>query len=140
MDLSLSVLKDCLQKDRLQSWAKSKACDCYICEAIQNRCFVQNSFLMMLCSSCKCAVQALKRERVRREHDGAAQGIIAETEEALLAFFIEGCRFEMQTGHVERAVASIQTALEYSCFAPAVPVGNTLLLHFVQASGLQVIL
>ena len=60
---------------------------------------------------------------MRRERDGAPQSILAETEEALIGFFTEGLRFEMQAGHMERAIANLQVALEYSCFAPAIPVG-----------------
>ncbi|KAL3135501.1 hypothetical protein ABBQ38_005981 [Trebouxia sp. C0009 RCD-2024] len=70
------------------------------------------------------AVQALKQERVRRVLEGAPPSVVAETEEAVVAFFIEGCRFEMQSGHMERAIASIQAALEYACFAPSFPVGG----------------
>ena len=54
----------------------------------------------------------------------APQAVVAETEEAMVAFFIEGCRFDMQAGLTERAVASIQAALEYCCFAPGIPVGE----------------
>lgn len=67
--------------------------------------------------------QALKQERVRRVLEGAPPSVVAETEEAVVAFFIEGCRFDLQSGHTERAVASIQAALEYACFAPSFPVG-----------------
>ncbi|DBA66769.1 TPA: hypothetical protein ACH3X2_001915 [Trebouxia sp. C0005] len=70
------------------------------------------------------AVQALKQERVRRAREGAPASILAETEDALIGFFTEGCRFEMQAGHMERAVASIQAALENTCFAPSIPVGG----------------
>ncbi|DBB14987.1 hypothetical protein WJX82_009217 [Trebouxia sp. C0006] len=70
------------------------------------------------------AVQALKQERTRRSREGASASILAETEDALVGFFIEGCRFEMQAGHMERAVASIQAALENTCFAPSIPVGG----------------
>ena len=55
--------------------------------------------------------------------EGAPASVVKETEEAVVAFFIEGCRFEMQSGHTERAIASIQAALEYACFAPSFPVG-----------------
>ncbi|DBB01993.1 TPA: hypothetical protein ACH3X1_000578 [Trebouxia sp. C0004] len=75
-------------------------------------------------ASYRNAVQALKQERMRRSHKGAPASILAETEDALVGFFIEGCRFEMQAGHMERAVASIQAALENSCFAPSIPVGG----------------
>ena len=68
-------------------------------------------------------MQALKQERTRRTREGAPASIIAETEDALVGFFIEGCRFEMQAGHMERAVASIQAALENTCLAPSIPVG-----------------
>ncbi len=68
-------------------------------------------------------MQALKQERNRRERAGAPDSILADVEEALVGFFIEGCRFEMQAGYMERAVASIQAALEYTCFAPSIPVG-----------------
>ena len=68
-------------------------------------------------------MQALKQERTRRTREGAPASILAETEDALVGFFIEGCRFEMQAGHMERAVASIQAALENTCFAPSIPVG-----------------
>ncbi len=68
-------------------------------------------------------MQALKQERTRRSREGASASILAETEDALVGFFIEGCRFEMQAGHMERAVASIQAALENTCFAPSIPVG-----------------
>ena len=68
-------------------------------------------------------VQALKQERARRVLQGAPAGVITESEEAIVAFFVEGCRFEMQSGHTERAIASIQAALEYACFAPSFPVG-----------------
>ena len=68
-------------------------------------------------------MQALKQERTRRTCEGAPASILAETEDALVGFFIEGCRFEMQAGHMERAVASIQAALENTCFAPSIPVG-----------------
>jgi len=68
-------------------------------------------------------MQALKQERARRTREGAPASILAETEDALVGFFIEGCRFEMQAGHMERAVASIQAALENTCFAPSIPVG-----------------
>ncbi len=68
-------------------------------------------------------MQALKQERMRRTREGAPASILAETEDALVWFFTEGCRFEMQAGHMERAVASIQAALEYACFAPSIPVG-----------------
>ena len=68
-------------------------------------------------------MQALKQERMRRTREGAPASILSETEDALVGFFIEGCRFEMQAGHMERAVASIQAALEYTCFAPSIPVG-----------------
>ena len=68
-------------------------------------------------------MQALKQESMRRRRDGAPPHIIAETQEALVGFFVEGCRFEMQAGHMERAIASIQAALEYTCFAPSIPVG-----------------
>ncbi len=68
-------------------------------------------------------MQALKQERMRRTREGAPASILAETENALVGFFIEGCRFEMQAGHMERAVASIQAALENTCFAPSIPVG-----------------
>ena len=61
---------------------------------------------------------------MRRERDGAPQSILAETEEALIGFFIEGLRFEMQAGHMERAIANLQASLEYSCFEPAIPVGT----------------
>lgn len=73
--------------------------------------------------SVSISVQALKQERVRRVLEGAPPSIVAETEEAVVGFFIEGCRFEMQSGHTERAIASIQAALEYACFAPSFPVG-----------------
>ena len=68
-------------------------------------------------------MQALKQERMRRTREGAPASILAETENALVGFFIEGCRFEIQAGHMERAVASIQAALENTCFAPSIPVG-----------------
>ena len=68
-------------------------------------------------------MQALKQERARRVLEGAPASIVMESEEAIVGFFIEGCRFEMQSGHTERAVASIQAALEYACFAPSFPVG-----------------
>ena len=68
-------------------------------------------------------MQALKQERARRERDGAPISIMAETEQALVGFFVEGCRFEMQAGHMERGIACIQAALEYTCFQPSIPVG-----------------
>ena len=68
-------------------------------------------------------MQALKQERARRVLEGAPASVVMEAEEAVVAFFIEGCRFEMQSGHTERAIASIQAALEYACFAPSFPVG-----------------
>lgn len=68
-------------------------------------------------------LQAMKQERLKRAQGQAPTAVIAETEDAMVAVFIEGCRFDMQAGFSERAVASIQAALEYSCFAPAIPVG-----------------
>ena len=68
-------------------------------------------------------MQALKQERARRERDGAPTSIMADTEQALVGFFVEGCRFEMQAGHMERGIACIQAALEYTCFPPSIPVG-----------------
>ena len=73
--------------------------------------------------SVSAVIQALKQERARRMLEGAPASVVKETEEAVVAFFIEGCRFEMQSGHTERAIASIQAALEYACFAPSFPVG-----------------
>lgn len=68
-------------------------------------------------------LQALKQERLKRVQAQAPQSVVEETETAIVAFFIEGCRFDMQAGFTERAVASIQAALEYGCFAPSIPVG-----------------
>ena len=68
-------------------------------------------------------VQALKQERARRVLEGAPASVVMESEEAIVGFFVEGCRFGMQSGHMERAIASIQAALEYACFAPSFPVG-----------------
>ena len=71
-------------------------------------------------------LQALKQERLRRVQANAPQSVVEETEEAIVAFFVEGCRFDLQAGYTERAVASVQAALEYCCFAPSIPVGTTL--------------
>ena len=73
--------------------------------------------------STSAVMQALKQERARRVLEGAPASVVMESEEAIVAFFIEGCRFEMQSGHTERAIASIQAALEYACLAPSFPVG-----------------
>ena len=80
-------------------------------------------FSFLSVSLTQSGMQALKQERARRTREGAPASILAETEDALVGFFIEGCRFEMQAGHMERAVASIQAALEITCFAPSIPVG-----------------
>ena len=82
-------------------------------------------------------MQALKQERVRRVIEGAPASIVAEAEEAIVAFFVEGRRFEMQSGHTERAIASIQAALEYACFAPSFPVGMQILCWAVPASSIM---
>ncbi|KAJ3088671.1 Protein nrde2, partial [Quaeritorhiza haematococci] len=56
-------------------------------------------------------------EEAHQEQDGA--GSRQEVEETLLYFFTRACHMMKQAGYIERAVATFQAQIEFSCFCPA---------------------
>ncbi|KAK9820400.1 hypothetical protein WJX72_009973 [[Myrmecia] bisecta] len=70
------------------------------------------------------ALEALGSEQARRQREGAPGPVREEVERALVATFTDACRFDLHSGHSERAVACLQAVLEFNCFAPAMPPGS----------------
>ena len=66
--------------------------------------------------------------QIRGEYDRALRSLAAarrlvkddlhESEFAIIDFIVEACRFDMQCGSTERAVARLQAAVEFGCFSP----------------------
>ena len=67
--------------------------------------------------------------QIRAEYDRALRALAAarrlvkgdlhESEFAVVDFIVEACRFDMQCGSTERAVARLQAAVEFGCFSPS---------------------
>ena len=65
-------------------------------------------------------LQALQAEQQRRLSEDAPAEVVSDTEAAMVAMFTDACRFDMQCGYTELAIALIQAQLEYTCY-PAIP-------------------
>jgi hypothetical protein len=73
------------------------------------------------------SLQALARERVVVQAAGAPPADMAALERHLVALLCDATAADLASGHTELAVARLQAALEYNCFAPpifGVPAGS----------------
>lgn len=63
--------------------------------------------------------QALARERVSLQAADAPTSEMEVLEQHLVTFLIDASAADLASGHTELAVARLQAALEYNCFAAA---------------------
>ncbi len=74
-----------------------------------------------MCDLAPCAAaQALARERVALQAAGGGDAEMAALEQHLVALLADAVAADLVSGHTELALARMQTALEFNCFAPAI--------------------